>query len=76
MDESIFKAYDIRGLYPGQVDEEAAWKIGYASAKFLRSLLRGYQRGLANAQSLCVGIDMRKHNLTPKIDCIIQFLLA
>ena len=62
MDPAIFKAYDIRGVYPDQLDEEAAWKIGYASARFLRSLLRGYQRGQANAQSLCVGRDMRTHS--------------
>ncbi len=62
MDPSIFKAYDIRGLYGEQIDEEAAWKIGHASAQFLRSLLRGYDRGMANAQSLCVGHDMRKHS--------------
>lgn len=62
MDPAIFKAYDIRGLYPEQLDEEAAWKIGYATAKFLRSLLRGYERGQANAQSLCVGRDMRTHS--------------
>jgi len=62
MDPAIFKAYDIRGVYPDQLDEEAAWKIGYASARFLRSLLRGYQRGQRNAQSLCVGRDMRTHS--------------
>ena len=62
MDPSIFKAYDIRGIYGEQVDEEAAWKIGHATAQFLRSLLRGYDRGMANAQSLCVGYDMRKHS--------------
>lgn len=62
MDPAIFKAYDIRGVYPDQLDEEAAWKIGYATARFLRSLLRGYQRGQANAQSLCVGRDMRTHS--------------
>jgi phosphomannomutase len=62
MDQSIFKAYDIRGIYPDQLDEEAAWKIGHASAQFLRSLLRGYQRGQANAQSVCVGRDMRTHS--------------
>jgi len=62
MDPAIFKAYDIRGVYPDQLDEEAAWKIGYAAARFLRSLLRGYQRGQANAQSLCVGRDMRTHS--------------
>ena len=61
MDPSIFKAYDIRGLYPEQLDEEAAWKIGHGCAQFLRSLLRGYERGQANAQSVCVGRDMRTH---------------
>jgi phosphomannomutase len=62
MDPAIFKAYDIRGVYPDQIDEEAAWKIGYATARFLRSLLRGYERGQANTQSLCVGRDMRTHS--------------
>ena len=62
MDSSIFKAYDIRGTYPDKVNEDAAWKIGYATAQFLRSLLRGYERGQANSQSLCVGRDMRTHS--------------
>ena len=62
MDPTIFKAYDIRGLYGEQIDEEAAWKIGHATAQFLRSLLRGYDRGMPNAQSLCVGHDMRTHS--------------
>lgn len=62
MDPSIFKAYDIRGLYPDQLDEQAAWKIGHATAQFLRSMLHGYDRGLANAQSICVGRDMRPHS--------------
>jgi len=62
MDPKIFKAYDIRGLYPDQLNENAAWKIGNATASFLRSLLRGYERGLANRQSLCVGHDMRTHS--------------
>jgi phosphomannomutase len=61
MDSSIFKAYDIRGIYPDQLDEQAAWKIGHATAQFLRSMLHGYNRGLANAQSICVGRDMRTH---------------
>ncbi|MHC4560382.1 MAG: phosphomannomutase/phosphoglucomutase [Planctomycetota bacterium] len=62
MDPAIFKAYDIRGVYPNQISEEDAWKIGCASARFLRSLLRGYQRGQATSQSLCVGRDMRTHS--------------
>lgn len=62
MDPAIFKAYDIRGIYPDQIDEEGAWKIGYAAAQFLRSMLSGYQRGQANAQCICVGRDMRTHS--------------
>jgi len=62
MDTSIFKAYDIRGVYPDQVDEEAAWKIGYATARFLPSLLSGFERGQARAQSICIGRDMREHS--------------
>ena len=62
MDPSIFKAYDIRGLYGEQLDEQAAWKIGHATAQFLRSMVHGYNRGLANAQSICVGRDMRTHS--------------
>jgi len=62
MDKSIFKAYDIRGLYPDQVDEDAAWKIGHATAQFLRSLLSGFDRGQTNVQSVVVGYDMRTHS--------------
>ena len=62
MQESIFKAYDIRAVYPDDLNEEAAWKIGHATAQFLRSRLQGYERGQANAQSLAVGRDMRTHS--------------
>jgi len=62
MDRTIFKAYDIRGLYPDQINTEDAWKIGHAAAQFLRSLLSGYQRGQKNTQALCVGRDMRTHS--------------
>ncbi|MHC4157612.1 MAG: phosphomannomutase/phosphoglucomutase, partial [Planctomycetota bacterium] len=62
MDPSIFKAYDIRGIYPDQLNGEDAWKIGCAAARFLPSLVSGYQRGQANARSLCVGRDMRTHS--------------
>jgi phosphomannomutase len=62
MDPQIFKAYDIRGLYPDQLAEEDAWKIGCASARFLPSLMTGYERGQAGAQSIVVGRDMRTHS--------------
>jgi len=59
---AAFKAYDIRGVYGQQFNEEDAWKIGCATARFLPSLLRGYERGQANMQSICVGRDMRTHS--------------
>ena len=62
MDPAVFKAYDIRGIYPDQIDEQDAWKIGYAAARFLPSLLRGVEKGQTNTRSICVGRDMRTHS--------------
>lgn len=62
MDPSIFKAYDVRGVYPDQLDEEAAWKIGCAAARFLPSLMTGFERGQPRSRALCVGRDMRTHS--------------
>jgi phosphomannomutase len=33
---AIFKAYDIRGIYPGELDEEVAYQIGNAFVKYLK----------------------------------------
>jgi len=30
LDRKVFKAYDVRGLYPGELDEEGAYAIGRA----------------------------------------------
>ena len=75
MDSGIFKAYDIRGIYGEQFNEEDAWKIGSATAQFLRSLLRGYERGQANMQSLCVGRDMRTHS-EPLAQALIEGMIS
>ena len=62
MDQSIFGDFEIIGTYPDQVGEEDAWKIGCATARFLPSLVKGYDRGQALAQSLLIGRDMRTHS--------------
>lgn len=36
MNEKIFKAYDIRGIFPTELDEDAAYKIGRAFVLFLK----------------------------------------
>ena len=60
--KKVFKAYDIRGLYGKEIDEDLAWKIGHATGQFLRSLLSGYDRGQASANRIVVGRDMRPHS--------------
>ncbi len=58
--DKIFKAYDIRGTYPDQLNEETAWRIGNATANFFRSQLSGYARSDAKHNVLAIGRDMRK----------------
>jgi phosphomannomutase len=38
IDKSIFKAYDIRGIYPDQMDEQVAYRIGRAFARVISDL--------------------------------------
>src|SRR5689334_16727801 len=47
LNSEIFKAYDVRGTYPDQVNEEAARAIGAAFVAYL------------NAKRIAVGRDMR-----------------
>ncbi len=47
IDPSIFKAYDIRGTHPDQVNKQVAYDIGAALASFLRP------------RAIAVGRDMR-----------------
>lgn len=47
MNEKIFKAYDIRGLYPEDINEAGAYQIGRAVAAY------------TGAKTIAVGIDMR-----------------
>ena len=36
MDEAIFKKYDIRGIYPAQIDEKAVYKICFGFLEFVK----------------------------------------
>jgi phosphomannomutase len=38
VDDSIFKAYDVRGIHPDQMDEELAYRIGRGFARVLGEL--------------------------------------
>jgi phosphomannomutase len=37
LNPDIFKAYDVRGVYPGEVNEDAAWAIGAAFVAYLQA---------------------------------------
>lgn len=55
VDQSVFKAYDVRGTYPDQMNEELAYKIGRAITEFLAD-----ESGKpASELSVAVGRDMR-----------------
>jgi len=56
----VFNPYDIRAPYPDLLDREIAWRIGQAVSQFLRSELRGYDRGSKDKATVIVGRDMRK----------------
>ena len=60
--DKAFKAYDIRGIYGTEIDEDLAWKVGHATGQFLRSLLSGYERGQASSNRVVIGRDMRPHS--------------
>lgn len=60
MIDKVFKAYDVRATYPDPLNEDVAWRIGNATAQFLRSALSGYDRSDEAMNTLIVGRDMRK----------------
>ena len=52
IDEAIFKAYDVRGIYQSQIDEKTAYDIGRGYARFI---LKDNPR----AENIVVGSDMK-----------------
>ncbi len=66
---SIFKAYDIRGVYPDEINEDAAYKIGQAFVKFLEN-----EGQVANRQ-IVVGYDVRESSVD-LFEALTQGLLS
>ncbi len=60
MIEKVFKAYDVRATYPDPLNEDIAWRVGNATAQFLRTSLTGYDRSDAEMNRILLGRDMRK----------------
>src|SRR3954463_4910303 len=63
MIDKIFKAYDVRATYPYPLNEDAAWKVGHATAQFLkRSREKSAEPKVALPDTIVVGRDMRPHS--------------
>lgn len=60
--DKVFHAYDVRAIYPDPLNEDIAWRVGNATAQFLRTTLTGYDRSDSKMNTLIVGRDMRKHS--------------
>ncbi|QQS60999.1 MAG: phosphomannomutase/phosphoglucomutase [Candidatus Moraniibacteriota bacterium] len=73
MNPSIFKSYDIRGIYPTDIDESCAYAIGFSTAEILGlttvavgrdarasgpSLMKELIRGLTDAGCTVINIGM------------------
>ncbi len=54
MDQSIFRAYDVRGIYPQQINEDVVFSIGQGFIKLLRAENPGKK-----IFNIVVGHDMR-----------------
>ncbi len=54
MDESIFKKYDIRGVYPKQIDEEAVYRICFAFLEFVKEYYK------SENPKIIIGRDIRE----------------
>src|SRR3954466_7703592 len=64
MIEKIFKAYDVRATYPNPLNEDGAWKVGHATAQFLkrsRERLPAEQK-VGHENVMVIGRDMRPHS--------------
>jgi phosphomannomutase len=56
---AVFKAYDIRGVYPDPLNENLAWRIGHGSASYLREAAASAGERQPMMRYLVVGRDMR-----------------
>lgn len=60
--DKIFKAYDIRGIYPTEINEDIAYKVGRGVAKFLKAekIVIGRDNRLSSDslfRALCDGVQ-------------------
>jgi len=60
--QNIFRAYDIRGKYPSEVNSKTFFEIGFALGKYFNSQTRKH----ANTKTVFIGQDVRLSSLQLK----------
>ena len=60
----IYKAYDVRGVYPDELNENIAYRTGRAFAEFIKKDVK------KENPTVVVGYDMRKSSLSLKAEVI------
>lgn len=55
----VFKAYDVRATYPNPLNESTAWKVGYATARYLIEQAKTAGETDPMMRHLIIGRDMR-----------------
>lgn len=63
MNPAIFRNYDVRGVYPGDLTPEAAKRIGYAFAKFVSQKLHSKYPNILIARDIRASSDILRQNL-------------
>ena len=73
--DGIFKAYDIRGHVPSEINEDVAWRIGFATAQHLLSRDEVVGAEGEHVKAIVVGHDMRTSS-EPLSKACIEGILA
>ena len=55
----VFKAYDVRAIYPRPLSEKVAWQVGHGAATHLMNMAREAGRLDPMGRAVVVGRDMR-----------------
>ncbi len=61
---NVFKAYDVRGVYPSPLTDKMGWQIGYGASQFLRQDAEAAGQTHPMMQTIVVGQDMRESSPT------------
>jgi phosphomannomutase len=62
IDPQIFKAYDVRGIYPADLDEDVAYRVSRAFARVLAEFRSSNGERGPEGLRVAIGHDMRLHS--------------